>query len=115
MHGFVYHCLDDDDNLDLHSCCTTNLPEHDDGMTMNLQEQETGQDRCPVHIEEGLTMSKEMAAGINVDDPGNLMIREGIWKQRREYRLMGRSPWEELRPCAGCLFPCAWGGVLGRS
>jgi hypothetical protein len=42
MHGFIYHCFDGSNDLDLHPCCTMNLPEHDDGTTTNLQEQESG-------------------------------------------------------------------------
>jgi hypothetical protein len=93
MHGFIYHYFDDGGDIDRHSCCATNLPKHDDGMTTNLQEQESGQDRRPMHIEEGLAMSKEMVVGIDIDNQGNLV------------KALGRGEENTY----------SWGGVFGRS
>jgi hypothetical protein len=58
----LYPCFDGCGGLDLRPCCTTNLSEHDDMTTTNLQEEESGQDHCPAHIEEDLTIRKEMRA-----------------------------------------------------
>jgi hypothetical protein len=87
------HCIDRGGGLDLHLCCVMNLPEHDDGTTTNLQEQESGRD------EPAGTGGKS---------------REGIREGITEYRLDGKRVDEMnlLAPTGNLDEPPSGGGPL---
>jgi hypothetical protein len=91
MRGFGYHCFDGGGDLDLHPCYAMNLSEHDDGMTTNLQEQESG-------ILKALERREENATNLQEQESGTCRSKR---VEFGEWNLVGRSPWEELRPCAG--------------